>query len=1125
MDLSVRTAEWSGVLGVCAVLSGDSCLTILDETGKRVMEFVEKDVRVFKWSTKSNLLAVGSGGCLTVFEIDKTNWSVEVVLERAVEALDLFWCGDDVIAILPSCGVEVIDVKRNAVRSFSFEFQPKFVTVTGSSGVIVVGEDGEVYKVVGSESILVTRVLSPVHVVVSNMEYTCVIYSDNLVFRFHPTNSSGDQGWMKLHDGTISHALIAGNALWYSVGNVIYGKSMSNETDVVLELKNEKSHVLSFVCDPVRDVLVSVSMRGTIAAWRTRMKGSLAKCILTTSCQKAFWHPQAEMVLLTNDMSCCIRRPPFPICSCDAVLADSRTIETRDGRHFDLEIDAIDITSSLGHTIVHFPEKVCVFDRAFELKGEVRKRVHSVGVSAATVICGCEHGIFLFDLQGQPISEHPLTNGSLSRMAVNGIFVAIFTTENHVLLFRISNNKLKCVRSFSLQDKISCCYSIGVSKDGTFLSVCTESSGQVMNMIIHAETEKSSLMVSGQLRWDMVHGSLFCVESDANLEVFAISQQLELHSVWKVPTDPTYFLQYMAIPRLVTACYGGSFESCVVSHIVSPFYELDGVNVSTKSLRIGEYLTNVFEDATFRSDDGSFAPRTTKPDHKSSHDSTTCQFDGFEWEDRHFNHEKRKEGPTTGIFLGRISEYRGDFEEALEHYRHAKADAEKVRLLCLMKRFDEVDMIMEGCDDEAVICLYAHLLTKLSKDNMSLLPKAFQLYMKATCYDTAFTLAFDNQMTEQLVSIAGLVTRQLVLKAAKAFENDPTTSSALYLHAGMADKALSIAISADNLTAFNYVLDNCCVRIGATIANECIGVCESRQDFARQAKIMVLSGRYRDAAEVCEKNAVILLRDMLLQVVDNPTPDGAALLHQQCAYHMAAKVYQSLGLAAQEMNELIMTGNLKLVIECAYRNDTAAVYQVAAKYLASTWPTLGSSAFNTVIEFYCKSECFDELFDFLDALALKEIHKNGNYYKATKILAKLRELVAMHASGEYYERIMKKTSERIRFIEMYNEAEIANPERLMSLCNSLLMTKSAAETVNMSDVRMMVAREMLAREDYTSARKLLDEILECGVDLKRYMDLETIRRIFRKTGEPYFECTDDDLSDVVDDLPHFVTFD
>ena len=397
--------------------------------------------------------------------------------------------------------------------------------------------------------------------------------------------------------------------------------------------------------------------------------------------------------------------------------------------------------------------------------------------------------------------------------------------------------------------------------------------------------------------------------------------------------------------------------------------------------------------------------------------------------------------------------------------------------------------------------------------------------MKAKCYDTAFALAFEHQMTYQLVSVAGLATRQLVLKAAKAFENDPTTSSALYLHAGMADKALSVAISADNITAFNNVLDSCCVCIGDAIANECIGICERQQDFARQAKIMVLARRYRDAAEVCEKNAVILPNEVLRQVVDNPTLDGADLLHQQRAYHKAAHVYRSLGLATQEMNELILAANLKQVMECARRNDTAAVYQMAAKYLASTWPTLGSSTFDTVIEFYCRSERFGELFGFLDALALKEIHKHGNYYKATKILAKLRELVAMHASGEYFEKIMKKTSERIRFIEMYNEAEIADPERLMSLCNSLLMTKSAAETVNMSDVRMMIAREMLAREDYTSARRLLDEILESGVDLKRYMDLETIRRIFRKTGEPYFECTDDDLSDVVDDLPHFVTFD
>ena len=705
MDLSVRAAEWSSVLGVCAVLSGDSCLSVLDETGKRVMEFVERDVRVFKWSTKSNLLAVG-GGSLTVFEINKTNWSVEVVLERAVEPLDLFWCGDDVVAIVPGCAIDVIDAKRNAVRSVSFEFQPKFVTGMGNSGVIVVvGEEGEIYKVVGSESSLITRLLSPIHFVVSDVEYACVIYSDNLVFRFHPMNSSADQGWMKLCGGTISHALIAGNVLWYAVANVIYGKSMASERDAVLELKNEKSHILSFVCDPVRDVLVSVSARGTIAVWRTRMKGSLAKCILTGSYESAFWHPRAEMVLLANEVSCCIRRPPFPICSLDAVLVDSRTIDTRDGRHFDLEIDARDIKSSLGHTIVHFPEKVCVFDPAFELKGEVKKRVQAVGVSVENVVCGCEHGIFVFDLQGKAISEHPLTNGCLSSMAVNGVFVAIFTNENHLLLFRISNNKLSCVRSFSLQDKVSCCYSIGVSKDGSFLSVCTESSGQVMNMIIHAETEKASLMVSGQLQWDIVHGSLFCVESCGVLEVFAISQRLELHSVWKAPTEPTCFLQYMASPRLVTACYGGSFESCVASHIVTPLYELDGLNVSTKSLRIGEYVTNVFKDA-----DDSLPVRTTKPEHKSSFDSHPRQFDGLQWEDKHFHHD-RKDGPSAGILLGRVSEYRGDLEEALEHYRHAKADAEKVRLLCLMKRFDEVDLITEGCDDEAVICLYAHLLT------------------------------------------------------------------------------------------------------------------------------------------------------------------------------------------------------------------------------------------------------------------------------------------------------------------------------------------------------------------------------------------------------------------------------
>lgn len=1121
MEACAKTAEWSNVLKLWAVVEKNLEVLIIDESGRKVMKLREEQARLVKWSVTGSFLAVASvNGNLTVFKITKYTWKAEPVLRKSLAPISLSWDGDHLITVLADKRIEKIDVKSGESNSFSFEFQPRLVCSHGSV-LTVVSDEGEITTLSDNETSHVTRVLSPVHFLGSCGSHIYVIYSDNLLLRFDAKNPSENRVWLKLEDGNLSGVCVNEEMLCYAIGNTIYRRITLNEDPSLLRLSSDESNIVSFSFCPLTNVLVSVFESGMIAIWRLGTKVSLLKCVrISHSFTQAYVTNTGSSVLLVgNEYHAQI--VSMPVLSGQVVLTSPVSLATKAGESLSLTIEAKCIRYTLGYTIVGLSGRICVLDRQFQVVTEIKQGFDFLEAFGEKIVCACGNKILVFNISGASLDEKQISSDIILGMSLNGIALVILGSDYCLSLFRVLRNGIVHVRNVLLANKYFTCNSIGVSRDGNFVSISFEFLGKSQVIIINTQNSKSICLPHGRVCWDLYCASLFCVECDGLFRVYAIDQTLKYHVIWKFSAGPSSFLQSLEIPRVLATTYGSSYESCVTSLVINPLYDLDGLDSSEKSS-----LAQVFVAFKFGQDvqtvlDGI---EDSKVVEKAKLFLQSLK-GSYEASPSRCLHSQGLKGivssPQSSIFLGRLNESKGKFEEALQHFTCAKDTTEKVRLLCLMSRFDKIDSILSDSSDIASICVYARFLARIgeAEQNPELISKAIDLYVRVKQYHSAFILAFEKQLTESVISLAPFVSPSLLCKAAIEYEKvgDVNTASHLYFHAGMADKALEIALDASNSEVIDTIIDNSTQKLDERIAKRCLEFYVKNNDFQRQAQLFVLSGSLSKAMELCCAQELSLSQKLLSRLQEIGSVDAAHLLHQQREYRMAAKVYDQLHMFSDELEELILAKDVTKVIECAEKAKIPQLYETAGHFLASTLPRFNSIAFNATVDFFSKSESFESLFSFLDERACAAIANNSDYYKATKILTKLKECITIYSTGRDYERRMKSVMERIRFIEMYNEAVLSSPDRMMSLCHSLLMTKSAAETVNMSDVKMIIVRRKIEEQDYLSAYRLLEEIMASGTDLKKYMDLDTIRRIFIKAGARYFEC-DDDLSDGPEEL-------
>lgn len=494
--------------------------------------------------------------------------------------------------------------------------------------------------------------------------------------------------------------------------------------------------------------------------------------------------------------------------------------------------------------------------------------------------------------------------------------------------------------------------------------------------------------------------------------------------------------------------------------------------------------------------------------------------------------------PQLHRWIGRFYEYHQVYDTAISHYDICGDLRESIRLLCLLGRYDEANRRVSDTDQRSAICLYARLLMKhittLTNETQvkAMKKQIVELFQKAGQMGAAFEFAFSNTMHDELIQLSLSAPRPLVAKAAQHFEKekDIKTAALLFNRAGRMNKALHLCLEFNQIDALDIIADNVKDGTDPDILERCAEVFMNKQQFKRAAHFFALARRFDKTYEICENYKVKLPVEFIeslsnLKGNNDPTirRQIAKLCEQQEVYITAAQIYIKLNDHLSAMKNIIAAGDTEKVVKFAQLLNRKDAYIFAADYISGTMPREGQPLFATCIQFYQKGDAYDKIAEFMDKVAMNEIEQYHNYQKAEEYLKMAHQTITKTEMTKERDTMVELYLQKIRWIEMYIEATKcvqSDPLRMQSLCNELLQTRGVDQCLRIEDVYMLLVKHFVTQENFSQAHRILENMKMNGVDLKEFMDEETIIRIYRAAGQTYVLQEEEvQEEEQVDDIP------
>lgn len=492
--------------------------------------------------------------------------------------------------------------------------------------------------------------------------------------------------------------------------------------------------------------------------------------------------------------------------------------------------------------------------------------------------------------------------------------------------------------------------------------------------------------------------------------------------------------------------------------------------------------------------------------------------------------------PHLHKWLGRFYEYHEQYDTALSHYDICGDLRESIRLLCLMNRYDEASKRISETEQRSAICEYARILMKklpTMKDTVlikSTKKQIIDLFKRANQYGPAFEFVFEQDMVDDVVALSLSAPKALVAKAAMKFEekHDIRTAALLWHRAGRMNHALNLCLENEADEALDEIADIVKQGTDPTVLVKCAEHFLEAEDFQKAANFYTLAIKIDKAIEICTKYQIKLPQELLDNLAAAKTEPEvkkqiAELCEQQEAYISAAPIYIKLNDHLSAMRNIIAAGDTDKVIKFATLLKRKDAFILAADYIACTNPRDGAPLFTTAIQFYQKASAYDKIAVFLDKSAQTEIEDFLDYTKAAELLRRAHQTMAKSVMTKERDTMVESYLQKIRWIEMYLEATQcvqSDPLRMQSLCNELLQTRGVEKCLRIEDVYMLLVQYFVTQENFAQAHRILENMRMNGVDLKWFMEEESIKRIYRAAGQMYVSPEDEQEDDEqIEDYP------
>lgn len=1192
--------EWSHFSNTCAVVGERNNLYIFEHNkcNSKYLFPNQNNCISISWSYHSDILAIGASNNILILFSNKTKKSRSIQLKDIIhqnfQIAKFFWnfYTDQLCLISEDNQILILNINELNDPTVIIHQRTNFFIENSiffnDSQIILNNKEGEIYSITKESQNYLTTILIPVLFIYSSKiskNQIITLSSDNIftIFNLNDNFQLKKLDQKKLKDGHFTHfEELDKDKLIYSIDDTLYiMKNRLNDENAIELIIQKNDKITDFHFYKYSNTITAISEKGRIHIWSLNDEIQLIQkyefnSIFQKNCLSTF----SKALLKFNEKEkkfSVIKMPKIRYINSDffeLMQIDSHTLISNSMKfpqkvHYSIE----KIRQSSNHFLIVSNSKCIIYNFSLEPIKEFTVQSNLIEF----------FGSRIFTINGQKIEVKNIidnsilnsiqieSNSSIIKTALNGHFLAILTSSNEIYIFDISSFSIKPISKLNIPnlDNYEKVTSIGISTGGFCVSVTFRSTKNQCKIILispsKSENSKEIQKViffneKGHLKWDTETPNLFCIQTYENsLVTYLIDDDLKTVQLKTLSFSSELILLKVSVPRYFYSPLNSTFFS-VTSKFLPSFQSLDDASNKLKKTIVllmyyiqsknFECALNLFQKV----DDQTVVIRFLKENEEYEFLSILNNTIESEVHFSEIKHQSLKIGNLSKIFsevrngskeaqnwYGRYSEFKNDKKTALSIYSKNQNLIEKVRLLCIEKKFEEAKNLVVETTDKSVICYFARFLIKMSKnleknddqnffeskEKVSLL--IVDLLVKAERYGAAFEFAFQGEFFDIVEKLSTFAPMKLVYKAAKISEEKKNheLSIKLYFAAGFVSKAVEIAIKTFNIEFLANFKDKIQTINDSKLILHCAEYFEKAGNFIEAVNFFAYAKRIEKVEELCEKHQMKLSENLIDFLSSFQIEPVARLFEQQGQFLKAAQIYTNLNEYTKALKMLMKLNDIEKVVNFTENIKNPLCYSISADYIVDKFnPKRSSPLFQIVIEFYRKSENYEKIANFLKSRSKIEIETNQNYEKALELLKESQTFFAMIDSNENNFDVIENITNQIRWIEMYIEAASTKSSEVMeTICKSLLNTKNALDIVRYEDIVFLQIQNFLLNEDFIGAQKLIDKLREKGVDIEKFIESDSIKRIHRAaTREDPFDLSDEMPNDDEMIIEHFSDF-
>lgn len=712
-----------------------------------------------------------------------------------------------------------------------------------------------------------------------------------------------------------------------------------------------------------------------------------------------------------------------------------------------------------------------------------------------------------------------LVKSEIIRICINGKFLAILAKSGEIKVFNILSEIIQPVYTAQFKEvsQISNIKNIGISRNGQFISLTFTRPPKIWVYSFLTQQYKTFEEYS-TIIWDSCIFNLVCIQSQNSVFAYYIEESLEMHNIGEIFLTNTRKTFKSFSPHVYSYSVKDGMQ--ILSHVIPSLTFVNGLDIDLKRKMSNLHLliikkdidsvteilnqsnnqieVNLMKKFLNQSDISNSIPNIIK---KQNQENETTYFFDFELNKSLINKPQASKS-------GRFFEVNGKYEEAVKAYVREGEIKQAIRLLCMHKCYEEAERLSRS--STSLTCYYAMILLK-SKD--APVDMVLEVLIKGSLFNDAIEYAFNHENDLKVLELSSRASKNVVSRIAEKYEAQQKITEAihLYLTCLRINKVCQLCLDHQQYE----LLDQIAIKVTKADKNllqKCASALENHEKWQSSVSLYIAANCINKAILISSEHQIILTESELSYLMSNPSNESAILCSSQKEHFYSAKIYISLGDYISAIKEAQHLDNVSELIKLAKSAKSDQAIEMVADYISSMHPLEGSTFFNKMVMFYEQINKHEKIVEYVQKAAKYEIDTNGRYERALSLLEFGYSMLAKIPDSKEQQRITNGILKKISWIKIYLDASnYRDEEQIFIFCSELLENEEAKDIISSTDLRFLIAKYYLSKEEFSSCVMILEQMRNQGIDLTRFFDSDSLCRIYRCADQKYLSYNDDDL--------------